>query len=182
MSQDLIQRLRSRRSDKALWAELYTKLRPAVYFAVYRRLRGNRALAEDVTHDAFLRFIRYANLNALDDEAHALAYLRQTARHLCWDRLRAERKLVSLESPEARDALESWGADEGERHTLRLDVERLGKELSPSDQELLAALIEGVDLKEIAGRLKITYGAAAVRMSRLRDKLVHKINSLNDGM
>lgn len=176
MSEDLIKRLRSRRSDKGLWAELYTKLRPAVYFTVYRRLRGNRSLAEDVTHDAFLRFIRYANLSALDDEAHALAYLRQTARHLCWDRLRAERKVVSLESHEAQDALESWSADEGEGQTLRLDVERLAKDLSPSDQELLTALIEGVDLKEIAARRNISYGAAAVRVSRLRDKLLHKIN------
>jgi len=178
MSEDLIHRLRSHRSDKGLWAALYSKLRPAVYFAVYRRLRGDRALAEDVTHDAFLRFIRYANLDALDDEAHALAYLRQTARHLCWDRLRHERKVVSLESHEAQEALETWGADEGERNALRLDVERLGRDLSPSDQELLTALIEGIDLKQIAERLHISYGAAAARVSRLRDKLLHKINDL----
>jgi RNA polymerase sigma factor (sigma-70 family) len=178
MSEDLISRLRSHRSDKGLWAAFYAKLRPAVYFAAYRRLHGNRALAEDVTHDAFLRFIRYANLDALEDDDHALAYLRQTARHLCWDRLRHDKKLVSLESHEAQEALETWGADEGERSALRLDVERLGRDLSPSDQELLTALIEGIDLKQIAQRLDITYGAAAVRVSRLRDRLFHKINDL----
>jgi len=180
MSADLIQQLRSRRSDKGLWAELYAKLRPAVYFAIYRRLRGRRALAEDVTHDAFLRFIRYANLDALEDEAHALAYLRQSARHLCWDRLRAERKTVSLESEEGRQARAQWATDEDELRALRWDVERLAETLSTPERELLTALIDGTDLREIARRLNISYGAAAVRSFRLRQKLGKEISALRE--
>ena len=180
MSEDLIQQLRSRRSDKGLWAALYTKLRPAVYFAAYHRLRGRTALAEDITHDAFLRFIRYANLEAIEDEGHALAYLRQSARHLCWDRLSAERKTVSLESDEGKQALALWASDEDERQTLRWDVEKLSMALNASERELLTALIEGIELKEIAEKLNISYGAAVVRAHRLRRKISQSINHLPD--
>lgn len=180
MSDDLIQQLRSRRSDKGLWAALYSKLRPAVYFAVYRRLGGRRALAEDVTHDVFLRFIRYANLEALQDEGHALAYLRQSARHLCWDRLRAERRTVSLESEEGRHARARWTTDEDELRALRWDVERLAETLNASERELLTALIDGTDLREIALRFNISYGAAAVRAHRLRQKLSKEISALQE--
>jgi RNA polymerase sigma factor (sigma-70 family) len=149
-----------------------------VYFAVYRRLGGRRALAEDVTHDTFLRFIHYINLDTLQDEAHALAYLRQSARRLCWDRLRAEQKTISLESDEGRQARALWASDEEEHRTLQWDVEHLAEGLSASERDLLTGLIDGANLKEIAQRLNISYGAAAVRTHRLRHKLANEINSL----
>jgi RNA polymerase sigma factor (sigma-70 family) len=180
MSEDLVQQLRSRRSDKDLWAEFYAKLRPAVYFAVYRRLSGRRALAEDVTQDAFLRFIRYANLDTLQDEAHALAYLRQSARHLCWDRLLAERKTISLESEEGRQAGALWASDEEEHRALRWDVDHLGERLSQAERDLLTALLDGASLQEIARSFNISYGAAAVRAHRLRKKLSKQIKYLQD--
>jgi RNA polymerase sigma factor (sigma-70 family) len=174
MSEDLIPLLRIRRSDNDLWAALYKKMWPEVYFSVYHRLSGDRSMAQEVTHDAFVRFFRYANLDTIENERHALAYLRQTARHLCWDRLRVHRNTVSLESKEGRQALSFWTTNEEDQQGLRSDLEHLAKSLSTAERNLLAALLTGHDTQEIAQLLNISYGTAAARISRLRHKLVSK--------
>ena len=175
MSEDLIHVLRAERSDNDLWAALYKKLWPEVYFSVYHRLNGNRSMAEEVTHDAFVRFFRYANLDTIENERHALAYLRQSARCLCWDRLRAHRNTVSLESMEAHQALSFWTTSEEDQQDLRSDLEHLAKSLSTAERTLLAALIAGHDTREIAQLFNISYGTAAARISRLRHRLRDKL-------
>ena len=178
MATEFLRRLRAAPKNRALWEEMYRTLRPIVYRTAYRLLHGEVALAEDVTQEAFLRFLQYGKLSTLESDDHLLAYLRQTTRHLCWDRLRQASRTVSLGSPEGVQALEQTVVDSEEVDQLSWDIEHLAGSLSDEEQRLLRELITNTSLNEIAEALGITYGAAAVRIHRLRGKLHSAINGL----
>jgi len=69
-------------------------------------------------------------------------------------------------------------ADSEEVDQLSWDIEHLAGSLSDEEQRLLRELITNTSLNEIAEALGITYGAAAVRIHRLRGKLHSAINGL----
>jgi RNA polymerase sigma factor (sigma-70 family) len=173
----LLKDLRERSQDGKAWENAYRALRPAVYRTAYSLTGGNVAAAEDLTQEAFLRFLQYTDLNALDSDEHLLSYLRQTVRHLCWDRKKNAVVTTSVDTPEAQFML-NRGADNEEVESLAWDIEQLSGTLPELERQLLRELITGSPLADIARKLNITYGAAAVRVHRLRAKLRHIINDL----
>ncbi|MCI0561273.1 MAG: sigma-70 family RNA polymerase sigma factor [Nitrososphaera sp.] len=167
-------RLRSNARDQRAWGEFYRKLRPPVYYTAYKLSGGNVAIAEDITQDTFLRFLDYGALSRIPDEAHATAYLRQTARRLLCDR-RYGRE-ITTSNPE--EALEHESYDDEDRYHLLWDLEQLSPELTEADRQLLAWLIEEWTIEEIAAALKISYSAAGVRLHRLKRRLRQKFKGL----
>lgn len=177
MSGDVVARLRSKPHDQLAWGEFYRKLRPAVYYTAYKLSGGNVAIAEDITQDTFLRFLDYGDLSRIPDEAHATAYLRQTARRLLYDK----RYDTEITTPTAEEALEyaSYESyDDEDRYHLLWDLEQLSAELTDADRQLLAWLIEGRTIEEIATALNISYQAAGVRLHRLKKRLRKKLKDL----
>ena len=161
-----------------MWEDAYAALRPIVFRTAYRLTGGDVDAAQDLTQEAFLNFLRYANLKTLQSDDHLLAYLRQTVRHLCSKRLRERASTVSIDSIDGKIAQEMTEDGDVGIQELAADIEQLTERLSQIDRRLLIALISGAHLPEIAEDLAITYGAAGVRVHRLRDKLRHIINGL----
>ncbi|MCM1388004.1 MAG: RNA polymerase sigma factor [Bacillus sp. (in: Bacteria)] len=108
--------------DAAL-AENYDK----VYRYCYNKLQ-QRELAEDITQEAFLRFLNHGNdLHS----AHTLPYLYTIARNLCIDEYRKKKPLLMTES----EQIEDDGAEEKMFNavSLRLALTKLEEE----ERELL---------------------------------------------
>jgi RNA polymerase sigma factor (sigma-70 family) len=157
---------------------MYRALRPLVYRTAYGLLRGDVEAAEDVTQNAFMRFLQYADLNALENDNHLLAYLRQTARHLCSDYRRSKAATISIDSTDIKDTLSAEPDPEEEMANLAWDLAQLGKGLPPADRALLEELANETPIAEIAVKFNITYSAAAVRVHRLRQRIRLVINDL----
>jgi RNA polymerase sigma factor (sigma-70 family) len=177
VSEELVQHLARNPKDQQKWLALFNKLRPAVYYSVYRACRGERDLAEELTQEVFVRFFKYADLRRFENDDHALAYLRQVARHqlvtylrrLSSERLRA----ISLDEIGELVAPES-----SEDSSARTDLETLAAYLNPPDRLLLERLMAGDSVRMIADRLNLSYGAAAVRVHRLVRKMRSQFNNL----
>jgi DNA-directed RNA polymerase specialized sigma24 family protein len=59
---NLLDPLRESSGDGKVWEQAYRVLRPLVYRTAYSLMGGDVASAEDVTQEAFLRFLQYADL------------------------------------------------------------------------------------------------------------------------
>ena len=174
-----LDRLRETPGDRGLWAELYEELYPKVYYTVFKLSRGNDALAKDLTHEAFLAFYDSRALECVPNVRKATAYVRQTARRLLWDHLQARE--IPTEDITISSYLESMWCDSFDAEDelqLRQDVEQLYSTLTEEEREMLVALLRAESVKEIADRLKISYGTAAVRRHRLKKKIFSTVNSL----
>jgi RNA polymerase sigma factor (sigma-70 family) len=182
VSEEIVRELASQPKDPKLWLDFFEKLRPQVYYSVYRACRGERDLAADLTQEAFVRFYKYATLKRFESDAHALAYLRQTARHLFVSSIRKSRPEQLAGSAE-RDALNNApdpaAADALELLEMQHDIGVLAQRLNPNDRALLTRLLAGESMETIAQGLNLTYGAAAVRVHRLTDKMRNTLNWLS---
>jgi RNA polymerase sigma-70 factor, ECF subfamily len=109
-----------------------------------RRLTGNRATAEDLLQDAYLRFLGVPRVP--DDEAHRRNYLFRIATNLARDHFRRERRFTSSDDAEMRVAEGTSPAmDAGGDVWVVLD------RVTPRDRELLLlAYVEGMTHLEIA--------------------------------
>jgi RNA polymerase sigma-70 factor (ECF subfamily) len=109
-----------------------------------RRLTGNRAVAEDLLQEAYLRFLGANRLPVADD--HQKHYLFRIATNLARDHFRAERRRahVRVDRPEpAAASPEPADAADG--------VRRLLARLSSRDRELLLlAYVEGLTHQQIS--------------------------------
>lgn len=138
-----------------------------------RRLR-NRAQAEDLAHDTFVR--------VLESDSAAVqqprAYLHQTARNIAVDGYRREDRRGVMES-EAMDHAESLSGDpEHYMHAIQLadSIERALSELPVNCRKIFVwQKIEGLTQAEIAERLGLSKNMVEKYMIRtlrhLRDRL-----------
>jgi RNA polymerase sigma factor (sigma-70 family) len=179
--EDILVALKVHPRDRGLWGEFYRRIRPAVYYTLFKITRGNAGIADDLTHEAFLRFMERADISLFPDETRAIAYLRQMGRNLYRNRLRKER-IFNSTTEEASLALASAAYDDEDRQHLRWDLEQLASDLPRAERDVLEALIEGLNIQEIAARERLTYGAAAVRIHRLKKNLFRSINKLKKGL
>ena len=178
MSEELVQHLARNPKDQEKWLAFFNKLRPAVYHTVYRACRGERELAEDLTQDAFMRFFKYADLRRFENDAHALAYLRQVARNRLGTYLRrivSERRVGAIAMDEIRELAVPESAEDP---LARADLETLAANLKDADKLLLERLLAGDSVQMIAHKLNLSYGAAAVRVHRLLRKMRLQFNYL----
>jgi RNA polymerase sigma factor (sigma-70 family) len=171
VSEEIVLKLARDPKSQKLWLEFFEKHRPAVYYSVYRASRGDRELAADLTQEAFFRFYRYADLTQFESDAHALAYLRQTARHLLISERAKSAPAVSSDPTILESIPDQRTAGQVELLELQHDLALLARQLNPEERQLLEAMIRGESLEVIAKRLNISYGAATTRVHRLRNKI-----------
>jgi RNA polymerase sigma factor (sigma-70 family) len=172
---ELLPKLKMAPQDGQLWEELYANTRPFVYAATFRSLRGVSALAEEATQQAFLRVFRYCDFKEFSDVEEFLAYLSTIARHCAIDSGKKEAHY----SPTALDVLacdflpsqptpeQRQGACEELRDVL--------DHLDEDESKLVHLLISESSLTELAKQLGISYPAAAVRIHRLRARLLNRL-------
>ena len=167
-------------SNPDTWNQFYTFYRRHV--AVVLFLLGVRTDAADLIQEVFARFLESSpwreNWSSLPDASVVGAYLRQTAKNVAFDQFRkdARTKATAVGSSVELDRFPGPLLDradtEDDLRTLRRPMlERLAQTLKPQDRALLRHLLQGSALHTIAFDLDISYGAAAVRVTRLKDRL-----------
>lgn len=167
----LLHQLQASPRDEKLWGALYERLHAQVYALTFHLCNANTDLAQDVTQDAFLRFIASGAIAKVESDSATVAYLRAIVRNLMHDyyRERLQHPHVSTESMRADDL--ERALHRVVQHTIT-DTDLLAlPDLRPEDRELLRLRLEGRTVSEVAERLGVTYSAAAVRLHRLRKHL-----------
>ena len=143
--------------------EWYRGTYPDLFSSVFRITRGDRAMTEDLCHDAILEFITKGHFEKAADAKSALAYLRRMTANALVDQIRHSRRTPNLpremtQEPDPGEAAASA------REVYALLIERL----PPEDHEILGMMFEGESLSNIAAALDITYSNAGVKVHRIR--------------
>jgi RNA polymerase sigma-70 factor (ECF subfamily) len=146
---------------------------------IYRYVLGlvkSPAEAEDLTQDTFLRAYRYGD--SLRDPEAVRGWLYRIATHVCLDRLRQRKPLISLDSEEGEDRAEPPVSespsplDVSERKETSACVQRC-LDFLPDKYRAVILLHEAHSLTapEIADLLGVTLTTVKIRLHRARRKL-----------
>jgi RNA polymerase sigma factor (sigma-70 family) len=164
-----LERLAESRDDEAAWTVLQNRLWPYVFAVAYRELKGAARAAEDVAQETFLRLVRSAPFERLQDPSDMRAYAGTVARNLARDTARREARQPMLAADRERSRSEPVGSLGPQ---LPEDVlERVRGQLAPKEAALLELVLQGDSLESVAKKLGVRYGTAAVRIHRLRNHL-----------
>ena len=165
---------RIRRGDTAGAAELFERYAPAL-LRFTDRLLSDRASAEEVTQEVFVKVISRAH--QYDGRAEVASWLFAIAANACRDRRRRERRatVVPLEAiPEPSDGRSRGDGVEGAliRRERRDAVRAALSALSEEQREaLVLARYHGLPYSEIAQVLGISVGAVKTRIFRAVEAL-----------
>lgn len=162
--------------DAETFAELYRAFGEAVFNYCFFRV-GNRAVAEDLTADAFERVWR-ARRRYQPERAGLSTWLFTIARHVVtdWQRRQARRPWFSLsdQHPDETLSLEAQVEESEEQLQLR----RLLRTLAPAEQELIALKFgAGLTNREIARLTEKSETAVGSAIYRIMQKLRSKWNT-----
>jgi len=168
---ELLGLLRRDPTNEDLWKALYDKIRRFVYVVAFRVLNGNEELAQDATQVVFLRLFEYCEFTEFSEPQEFLGYVATVARHVALDLIKREGKYVTGLDVTLCDFLP--GTPTPRQHErAKNQLHDLLEQLDPDDKSLVNMLMEGRTLEEIAERIGISYANAAVRVHRLREKLL----------
>lgn len=160
--------------DARAFGLLFDRHRDRVFRHVRRDVES-AADAEDLTATAFLELWRLRRSARIVDDS-LLPWLLVTAGNVTRNATRARRRyrLFLARLPEPEHAADGTVAA-ADALDLRADVARLRAHLDAlpvADQRLLAlTALEGFSLREASEAVGISYGAAKMRMSRVRSRL-----------
>ncbi len=146
---------------------IYDELAPRIYRYVYHRL-GQQALAEDLTSEVFLRFLR-----ARVAPENPAAYLYRIAHNLIVDHVRHNPQLLSLDESIVYSGGEPQKMAEVEVERLRL--RRAILRLTPDQQQVIVLkYLEGLENADIAAVLDKPEGA----VKSLQHRALRNLRSL----
>jgi RNA polymerase sigma-70 factor (ECF subfamily) len=138
--------------------------------AVFRfalSLSGNRAVAEDITSETFVRV-----WNARDrvDLATVIGYLMTIARHLYLEQTRGDRgqQAIDRDWEDATPGPHALAEGRSELDAVLADLQTLAE---PDRAALLMRAQDQMPYEDIAAALKISVGAAKVKVHRARRKV-----------
>jgi RNA polymerase sigma-70 factor (ECF subfamily) len=145
---------------------LYDLYAPAVFrFAL--SLSGNRAVAEDITSETFIRV-----WSARDrvDLATVIGYLMTIARHLYLEEIRGDRgrQVIDRDWEDATPGPHTLAEGRGELDAVLADLQTLAE---PDRAALLMRAQDQMPYEDIAAALNISVGAAKVKVHRARRKV-----------
>jgi RNA polymerase sigma factor (sigma-70 family) len=164
----------SRRNEKA-WETLYKQMWPFVRAIAFRRLGSVNGLAEDAAQEVFIRLIRSCPFSRLRDPDAFRGYVWRVSDNVARTyrrRLLSHQELSRSDEWEEADSIQSRGQQDVELEEL---MEQSWQRLNFSERRLLRLLIYGHSIKEIAKEVGVSYGAAAIRIMRLRGKLYNSL-------
>lgn len=165
----LLERVKS--GDNSAAGELFEKYAPSLLrFA--DRLLSDRATAEEVTQEVFVKVISRAH--QYDGRAEVSSWLFAIAANACRDRRRRDRRatvvpLDGLPEPAAKgEGSEKRLMDRQQRDAVRRALSRLSEE---QREALILARYHGMPYAEIAKVLNISVGAVKTRIFRAVETL-----------
>jgi len=162
---------RVRRGDTEGAAELFERYAPAL-LRFTDRLLSDRALAEEVTQEVFVKVISRAH--QYDGRAEVASWLFAIAANACRDRRRRDRRapvvpIDALPEPAARgEGVERTLIEREKRDAVRRALADLSEE---QREALVLARYHGLPYAEIAGILGISVGAVKTRIFRAVETL-----------
>ncbi len=152
------------RGERGAFEAVYGAMSGALYTVLCRMVR-DRALAEDLLQELFLKLYREPPVQA----RRPRAYLFQMARNLALDALRARHGEVSLDEGAEGAA---WPQDD-----QRIDLERALAQLEPRDAELVTLHVNGgLKFREAAEALGMPLGTVLWRYRRAIGRLQTLLN------
>jgi RNA polymerase sigma-70 factor (ECF subfamily) len=180
---ELLERVRAR--DPEALAAFYERYVDRVYALAYRLL-GERAAAEDITQEVFLKVHRAApQLDAGRDPGPWLATIVANACRDLWrsGAHRMRRRSDSIEAEGGWSERLSAGRDEPERQAIARERERIVQQAILALPEPLRVAIvlhdyEGLDHLEIARMTGVEHAAARKRYSRALATLGKKLKEV----
>lgn len=162
--------------NEDLWKALYLKIRRFVYAVAFRVLNGNEELAKDATQVVFIRLFEYCEFTEFSEPREFLGYVATVARHSALDLIKREGKYVTGLDLTLCDFLPGTPTP-SQHERAKNQLHDLLEQLASEDKSLVNMLMEGWSLDEIAERLSISYANAAVRIHRLREKLLNGLKA-----
>jgi RNA polymerase sigma-70 factor (ECF subfamily) len=167
---------RLRAGDAPAFEELVMTYQHRV-FGVALRMLGNRAEAEDVAQEAFVRAHRA--LGAFRGDAKLSTWLYAITSRLCLNRLASGERRRAWQGEDALLRLSDAGPRPDaalERRELETALGRAIAEL-PEDRRIVVVLrdIEGLSYEEIAQVLELELGTVRSRLHRARAELKEKL-------
>lgn len=177
---------RARQGDPRAFAELMGRHQSRIY-GLIMRIVGDRASAEELTQDTFLRV--WKNLEGFRGDANAATWLYSIAVNLCRDHLggrqvRQRRCEVGLCDSDMGPAAQSLPGPPGpdrqlEEKEVALAFRRALEELDPDHRAaFLLRHQEGLSPAEIAQALGISESNAKVRVHRARRRILATLRQL----
>ncbi|MBK8596803.1 MAG: RNA polymerase sigma factor [Holophagales bacterium] len=135
------------------------------------RMLGNRAEAEEVTQDVFLKMI--SRCDQYDGRASVSTWLFAIAANACRDRLRSAWRTTSVPldavpEPKGESSIEGGLLEREKRRAVRVALDRLTRE---QREALLLARYRGMPYAEVARTLGISEGAVKTRVFRAVEAL-----------
>lgn len=160
--------LQMARGEQAALADFYERSYSRALGYAYTLCGGQRELAEDLVHDAYLKAFERAD--RYRPTGNPLAWFMTLLRHLILDHFRREKRQVDLSEGE-------WAAlpaEESDRDTVLLMRQLLAEVDSESRQIIFLHLEAGLAFREIAAVLNKPQGTVAAKYRRALIKLAEK--------
>ena len=177
--QDLILARAVASGDERAFTKFFDEFAARLYRFALRRLNGNADLAEEITQQTLSRAVE--KLHLYRGEASLFTWLCQICRHLAIDQVRdnqrdAQRYISADDDPDVRAALESIPIETAaeptaliERTDLARVVQAVLDQLPGNYADALEwKYIEGLEVTEIASRMRLTPLAAQSLLARAR--------------
>jgi RNA polymerase sigma-70 factor (ECF subfamily) len=171
---------RAQRGDERAFA-LIVRAYEAPIFNYVLRMIGDRALAEDLTQDVFLRVFR--GLRGYSRQARFTTWLFQVAKNRVIDEIRAmERRPRTLVAIEDAPQLEVVDAPIEQSEAIEILLSEVDK-LSPDLKEaLLLRDIVGLSYNEIANTLDVTLATVKWRIFKAREEVQQALEGQGIGV
>lgn len=160
--------------DKRHFERFYNAYMTRIYKFVYFRVAGNRALAQDLTQDIFMK--AFEAFDRYDPTVSQVSWIYTIARNHVINNFAKTHPGVSLEEVEgtmvaSMDAREQFAT----RHDEEMLLRAIG-ELSPDEGDLVRKkYLEGWSFEDLEQILGKTSGALRVQASRALKKLKKKM-------
>ena len=161
---------RCRRGEEAAFQELVDQYKDLV-FAVIARTIQDRARAEDLAQDVFLRVHR--GLPYFRGEARLSTWLYRIAANVCTEARSRQAPQISLDDERTSERVRPVAAD---RHASDLELsDRLEKAIArlPANQRLMIAAhyLKGVRYEDLAEALQLPLGTVKTQLYRAKQQL-----------
>ena len=147
---------RAQAGDRQAFAALYREYLPTVYKFLYYRMNGNKAVAEDMTGEVFLRALRKIESFTWTG-ADFGSWLLRIARNLVLDNAKSSRaklEILNDEMPEEAPNHDTSTESAVMRSMTNQNVYAAIKKLSPDQRDVITMrFIQGLDVAEVAAAI-----------------------------
>ncbi len=160
--------------DRTAFRALYDAYQRRVFSTALHFLNGNRASAEDVTQDVFLRV--FSRIEQFRCEADFGTWIYRITANACMDELRRARHAAAWD--EARDKTPDWPDVWEQRETAR-EIQSAVAKLPPKLRiAVLMRHFMELSYEEIASALGCSAGTVASRLNRGHKLLAVRLSDL----